>query len=330
MRDFDDSLSLGAMPPEAIASYLQEVGDDEGAAMLRRTNAAGQGSGPLSRPHLQTGVRVGFVPQSSDKEELDIIPGSRVAPDSSLLGSRIKVTLDRFYVHNFPGFGEHQILCEFAGRNQCQDASEEVRFALTVAARDGSGAAVTGIPIFVGLTVGADGVAFRGKTVNVRNSSDEWLLDALGSETFRSGLSLITTAQPVLRPFVKLAADAVSSTLKRRRNAQISAFDLGLDFSSSSTSAKLSLGSYVIVQGDADTWSWNDVKLLRDSNKLVGKINDQPLGQNYMILGITPAFSTVATAASNRARDKPAQEDSRTSLVATPRTSRRGEQKSSN
>ena len=212
------------------------------------------------------------------------------------MGTRIKVTLDRFYVHSFPGFGEHQILCEFAGRNQCQGESEEVRFALTVAARDGSGAAVTGIPIFVGLSVGPDGLAFRGKTVNVRNSSDEWLLDALGSDTFRSGLSLVATAQPVLKPFVKLAADAVSSTLKRRRNAQISAFDLGLDFSGSATSSKLRLGSYVIVQGDAGTWAWSDLKLLRDTNTLVVRSSGVPLGQNYMILGITNSFATLPTA----------------------------------
>lgn len=290
--DFDDSLSLGAMSPEAIASYLTEIGDDEGAAMLRLANSAGQGSSPMFRPHLQTGVRVGFVPNSSDAE-LDIVSGSSVTPDHALVGSRIKVTLDRFYIHSFPGFGEHQILCEFAGRNQCQDETEEVRFALTVAARDGSGAAVSGIPIFVGLSVSKDGLAFRGKTVNVRNSSDEWLLDALGSDIFRGGLSLITTAQPVLKPFVKLAAEAVASTVKRRRNAQVSAFDLGLDFSASSTSAKLRLGSYVIVQGDAGTWNWRDVKLQRDSNTVVGKSNDEPLGHNYMILGISTAFSTV-------------------------------------
>ncbi|GJH18119.1 hypothetical protein CBA19CS22_16275 [Caballeronia novacaledonica] len=43
---------------------------------------------------------------------------------------RIKISLDQFFVHAYPGKGEHTILCEFAGKHQVAGEVEELRFAL--------------------------------------------------------------------------------------------------------------------------------------------------------------------------------------------------------
>lgn len=291
MSDFDDNLSIGAQHPDAIADYLEEIGDPEGARQLRSLQVTGQGLGVPGQasPWRRTGVKVGYIGTGAGGRHLAVAAASTTEPDRGLVGRRIKLSLDEFYIESYPGFGEHQVVCEFAGKNQSHGAAEEVRFALTATARDGSGSAIRGAPIFVGLTVAADGLSFEGKTVNVRNSVDDWLLGALGSDTFRSGLTLVTAMQPVLKPFAKLAADAVGSAARRRQNRQISAFKIGLDFSETATSSKLRLGSYAIVQGDDDEWSWDAVRLDTETNKLVWHPSGQPLPRNYMVIGVSEA-----------------------------------------
>lgn len=291
MSDFEDHLSIGAQHHTAIASYLDEIGDADGAAALRSPGVAGQG---LTMPGLtsawqRTGVKVGFVRTGISERQVAVMPASTMNPDRSLIGRKIKLSLDMFYIERYPGFGVHSVVCEFAGKNQSQGASEEVRFALSTRASDRSGSAIRGAPIFVGLTVGEDGLAFDGKTVNVGNSGDDWLINALGSESFRNGLSLVETVQPVLKPFAKLAADAVNAAARRNKNRQIAAFSIGLDFSKNATSSKLCLGSYVIVQGDDTEWAWDGVTLDTETNRLVVLATNEPLARNYMVIGVSAA-----------------------------------------
>ena len=286
MPTFDDSTSLGALQPRAIAEFLNSVGDPDGTSAIL-PSGVGQGIAPWGhRPDLMTGVRIGFVPASASSDQ-QIIAGSAVTCDKTLIGNRIKVTLDLFYVERYPGAGEHTIVCEFSGRNQSQGMSEEVRFALSVTARDRNGAGISGAPVFVGLEVGPDGILLEGRTVSVRNSGDDWLIDALGSNTFKNGLALVETVQPVLKPFIKLAAEAVNSAAKRQRNKQVSGFNIGLDFSDTPTTAKIALGSYIVVQGDGHSWSWGDLSLDRESNLVIVRAAGTPLKLNYMILGIS-------------------------------------------
>ncbi|MFC7551147.1 hypothetical protein ACFQU7_00850 [Pseudoroseomonas wenyumeiae] len=295
MSDFDDNLSIGAQHPLRIADYLDEIGDHQGAQALRLLPPTGQSLGLPGAAWLRTGVKIGYVANGTTERRVAVTAASSIEPDKSLIGRQIKLSLDELYIESHPGlFGEHKIICEFAGKNQSQAESEEVRFALTAFARDQSGAAIRGAPIFVGLTVGADGLAFKGKTVNVQNPDDDWLVGALGSDTFKNGLALITTVQPVLKPFAKLAADAVTASANRHKNRQVMTFTLGLDFSQTVTSAKLRLGSYVVVQGDDAEWAWNDVTLDTESNRLVLTASGKPLARNYMVIGVSEAAAASA------------------------------------
>ena len=151
-------------------------------------------------------------------------------PDETLRGARIKITLERFWVARYPGRGRHKILCEFTGKSQIQGEAEELRYALSTEANDGASAAVVGAPIFVGASVGNNGISFEGRTINVSNSVDDGVLAALNSGAFKQGLSLLTTAQPALKPFVGLASSIVSAVASRDRNKQVYDFKLGLDF----------------------------------------------------------------------------------------------------
>lgn len=204
-----------------------------------------------------------------------------------MIGRRIKVALDGLFIQEFPGLGVHKVLLEFAGKNQAQGAQEEVRISLTAEARDGTSSAVRGAPIFVNLEVGANGVSFEGRMINVQSATDEWLIKALNTDAFKNGLSLLNSAQPVLRPFTTLAADAVAAVVEHRRNKQIFAFNLGLDFSHNASATRLRFGSYIIVQTDDVTWSWADVRLDRESNVVVTS-GGTPLAFNHSVIGISP------------------------------------------
>jgi len=282
--------NLGNKSPKAIAAYLRLIGDDEAADRIMSLNAGGQA---LSLPWRDdvwghTGIMLGYI-SPEDEDGSGVIQNAvAIQPDASLRDTRIKIALERFWVHRYPGLGAHEILCEFTGKNQIPGEAEEMRFALKTEAKDGSSAAVMGAPIFLGASVGKNGIAFEGKTINVRSKVDDELLSALESGPFKQGLSLLTFAQPALKPFVGLAGSLVGAVLKRNENKQIYWFKLGLDFNPSQTSAKLRHGSYVVVQGDQSNWSWDQVKWDAGAQQVVRKADGTAIPFNYLIFRVSP------------------------------------------
>ena len=292
MRSFDVGDSLGSRPQDQIAEYLTEIGDLDGAKHFSQGSAGGQNLAFwTAKPYSQTAMVIGFVPPDQ-AVPTEIVGISKVQGDRALVGKRIKITLDKFHVANYPGLGTHKILCEFAGKNQVPGETEELTFALRFEARDNSGPSIAGAPIFMGITVGQDGISFKGRTINVENSLDETILAALNTPAFKSGLALLNTAQPALKPLTSLAAAAVDSILKRKKNVQVHSFDLGLDFGGGATSARLRHGSYLVVQTDGGgTWDWTQFSWNTDGISLQYRDDPQrPLEFNYMVFGIT-AFS---------------------------------------
>lgn len=285
----DHNSSLGMMPAKAIIGYLREIGDDDAADALSQSGPGGQMLGLNWGNEVwgNTGMLLGFITPMEGDNPGTILNASTLAPDPALKGTRIKITLDRFYVHRFPGRGRHKILMEFTGKNQIHGDAEELRFALTTESGDKAGAPVHGTPIFLGASVGNNGISFEGNIINVESDQDETLLSALGSGPFKQGLSLLTTAQPALRPFVGLAQSVVAAVLKRSRNKPIYSFKLGLDFDTSQTAAKLRHGSFVVIQGDEASWSWHDVRWNADSQQIVNNYDNLPIELNYLIFRVS-------------------------------------------
>lgn len=290
MTTFKKRDLLGSKPKKQIADYLREIGDEDAADRMMARGGSGQGFGPMWGTDVwgYTGILIGHIDPDANGEAIDIQNAMTLVPDTSLKGTRIKITLERFWVHRYPGMGQHTILCEFRGKNQIQEETEELRFAVTTIARDGSSAAVSGTPIFLGVSVGQNGIAFEGSTVNVRSSTDDVLLNALSSGPFRDGLSLLTTAQPALKPFVGLAGSLVTSVLSRSKNKAIYSFKLGLDFERGSTSACLRFGSFIVIQGDDATWSWGDVVWNSHSQQLLRRLDGAPVEFNYLVFRVAP------------------------------------------
>jgi hypothetical protein len=282
--------SLGFKSPTKVLEYLREIGDDDAAERLQPRGGTGQAFGLSwgSEVWGHTGLLIGYIPVEPANRLAPVQNAYTLAPDPSLKGARIKITLERFWVQRYPGRGSHQILCEFTGKNQIRGEQEEMRFALTTEARDGSSAAVSGAPIFLGVTVGQNGIAFEGKTINVRSSDDEEMLTALSSGPFREGLALLTTVQPALKPFVGIAGSLVSSVLKRSKNKQIQHFKLGLDFSANQTSVALRHGSFAVIQCDDKNWNWQNIAWNVDSQQMIRRETGEPVGYNYIVLRVSP------------------------------------------
>lgn len=280
---------LGSKENSAVAKYLRDIGDDEAAGRMIARGGSGQGIGNFWGQDVwgYTGLLIGFIAPDAQGTDISIINAMALEPDNSLKDTRVKITLERFWVHCYPGRGKHTILCEFTGKNQIRGEAEELRFALTTEAKDGSSASVSGSPIFLGVSVGQNGISFEGRTINVRSDEDEVLLSALGSGPFRDGLSLLTTAQPALKPFVGLAGNLVTSVLSRSKNKPVYSFKIGLDFEKSRTSAKLQYGSFIVLQGDDSQWSWNDVVWNADAQQLVRSHDKAMLEYNYLVFRVS-------------------------------------------
>jgi len=284
---------LGAKSEEQITNYLRLIGADDEIPPRSFIGAAGQLFGRNnSRDAVwrYTNHHFGFISaEASDERYRPIVPAGTIEPDHTLKGTRIKVTLDKLRVAKYPGKGEHSILFDFFGRNQLQETTEDLHFNATYRAPDGDSAGINGYPIFVGLTVGGDGVAFRCSTVNVASKIDKGLAAIFDSDVFKQGLKLTTAAQPALAPFVTMAQGVTKSILSRSENERVQEFSLGLDFASSATSAKLREGSFVVVQGPDDAWSWNDWVYDIQSSRIVLHADASAPCYNYIIFGISRA-----------------------------------------
>ena len=282
--------SLGAQNPKVVIQYLRDIGDDEAAAKLHAKGGTGQGLSLswFDQVYGYTGVLIGYIPATATKAVSDIENAVTLSPDQTLKNTRVKITLERLYVHCYPGRGQHEIICELTGKNQAGGEREEMQFALTTQANDGASASINGAPIFLGVTVGHNGIAFEGRTINVGSKGDEDFLAALSGSSFRDGLSLLTTVQPALKPFVGLASSVVGAVLKRSKNKQIHSFNLGFDFAESQTSVALRHGSFAIVQTDDHDWDWSRLAWNADSQRIVHKDTGAAIAFNYLILKISP------------------------------------------
>jgi hypothetical protein len=292
---------IGNLPPDLAAAKLREVGEDEIAqALADAPELAPASYGVLSRFGIgrdrawqHTAHAIGYLapvdgPQTS---LLEIQQAGNIASDEALKGSRIKLTLDGLRVADYPGRGTHRVLFDFAARNQTGKGAEQLHFHTTYPVREGEQAAAQGRPIFVGLQVGADGLFLQCATLNVLNQGDEALLRFLDGDAFKGGLQLLTTAQPVLAPFVALTLGLTETIAARNRNVTVQAVDMGLDFSRIPLRPKLAEGSYIAVQIPEtlqSVWSWEDWRYDPITGHVVNTLErDLLIPYNYFVVSVS-------------------------------------------
>jgi hypothetical protein len=296
----DELKVIGRLPLVEAAAKLREMDDPETADVIERAHAEAPSAAPnfglfgeLGRPraYQHTAHTIGFLPSSPPGgSRLPIRYAGNIEADESLKNSRLRITLNRLRIADYPGRGMHRVLFDFYARNQLLDQVEEVHFNSTFRVQEGQAAAVVGYPIFNGLNVGVDGVAFRCFTVNVKNDVDEAFLDLLESDVVNGGLELATVAQPSLRPFVKIAHGLTIAIGKRNRNVPVQDIYLGLDFGGTTMGARLALGDYIAVQIPEDLvvgWDWNEWVYDPGNGQIVLKADPTRLiPYNYLVFGI--------------------------------------------
>ncbi len=246
----NDFIPLGMQSPEQIQAKLQEIQGSAQAVSFGLESAA-------SHPWLNTQHQYGYIAPFTPGAQRyhPITSASNMSADDKLKGQRVNIRLDYLRVYQYPTslfnrrHNVHTILFTFEARNQVQDGRQEpVAFNQLYTARAGQHAAVSGQPVFIGLTAGVNGLSFVCRTVNVSNSTDEEFVDIFNSDTMTAGLNLLTTAQPALGPLSTLARGLCVSLASHNKNVPVQEVKLGLDFETGATGARLAVGSYVVAQ----------------------------------------------------------------------------------
>jgi len=78
------------------------------------------------------------------RKVLPIRHAGNIKADHSLRGARVKVTLDRLRVADYPGGGTHRVLFDFYAQNQVSSNVEHVHFNVTCRVHQGEHAAIVG------------------------------------------------------------------------------------------------------------------------------------------------------------------------------------------
>jgi hypothetical protein len=296
---FDDLLVIGRMSQVDAAKKLMELGDycpnvqEQGAEEGSEAQALGSwGNWFRTKLWQHSAHSFGYIAPAPVRDQpLPILSAGAMAADTSLRNARIKITLDRLRIAEYPGGGMHHVLFDFYAQNQVAGEVEHLHFNATFRGRQGQHVALVGYPLFVGLQVGNEGVAFKCFTVNVKNEQDESLLGFFDSDVFKAGLRLATTAQPALAPLATMASGLTRGLATRHRNVPVQDFYMGLDFSNVATRARLAEGSYLAVQipeDEAPAWDWNAWRFAPGSGQVVSATDSQQtLRYNYVVFGVS-------------------------------------------
>lgn len=270
------------------------------AAPGSTTREAGRGGflsrlfGGETQAWQHTGHTFGYIAPLTDEasapDMLDIQQAGNVSGDPALRGARINVTLDRLRVADYPGDGTHEILVNFIAEHSTDMGAEKVQFDGYYSVGEGQMGGFFGYPIFRGLTVGRDGVAFSCMTINLNNQQDKKMLGFLESETFKAGLELVTTFQPAVRPLSEIAMGLTKSVLTRTENVAVQKIYMGLDFSQIPLRARLRVGSYIAVQipdTQIGSWDWREYGYARNTGQIVRRNQPgQMIPYNYFVFSI--------------------------------------------
>jgi hypothetical protein len=300
MNTFKDYPVIAQWGEDAVINKLRELGDPsllsiddslslEGSTAKGRISEWFQKRKPIwySNSHV-----FGFVGEPNPGARLiDIVDVGDHAADDRLKNSRITVTLNHLRVADYPGSGAHRILFDFYAQNNIGSVTEELHFNATYRVMEGERAGVKGYPIFVGLNVGSQGLAFRCYTVNVSNDSDEAFLRRLDSDVFKNGLKLAAVAQPAIAPLSGIAVALTKSIAERNRNVPVQDFFLGLDFKPTPGGGRLAKGSYVVIQVPEQSvvmWNWSEWVFDLSIGQIVNRYNPTELiPNNYIIFGVS-------------------------------------------
>jgi hypothetical protein len=291
---------IGKMKAKEAAERLDQFGEKEEADEVKKAlqKSAANADAELAtvlasklEPWECTSHAFGFVgnAQTASGTFLDIVDARSIDADAALKGANVVIAVDAIRTYDYPGKGLHQILFTFHAQHQAGDKIEELDFSQKYRANEGGDVGLVSVPIFRNLKVGDDGIGFKGYTVNVENNDDKKILDFLENPTFKKGMELGSTINPLVPIISEFAVGITKAFANRHKNLPVQDFDMGLDFSSVPTKAKLKEGGYAAVQVcDASAWNWSNWVYNKLTGTIVSKANQsQGVPNNYVMFSIT-------------------------------------------
>ncbi len=295
---FEDIPVIGNLPPKKLAKKLENMGDIEAAKAIRaKPKRYGLGWGSKEVPAWKhTAHAFGYIPliEPGENDQVEITHAGHFKVDEtkpSLKNQRIKISLGYLRVADYPGKGIHHVLFDFYAKNQLPKQVEHLHFNQVFRAQQGESIGVVNYPIFVGLSVGSEGIDFKCCTVNVKNDDDQKILNFLDSDVVKSGLKLAKTAQPAIAPLTELAIGITKMFARRNENVRVQDFVMGLDFTNVAFGAYLAEGSYVAVQIPQKSrarWKWDQWVYNPLNGLIVNKNdNDQLIPYNYLVFNVS-------------------------------------------
>src|SRR5688572_7348779 len=264
-------------------------GSPAGAAPPRRMR--GFNPNPFaSRVFSIREVVVGYVSPDDGADDLPIMHASALEGDQTLARTPLTVTLDRFYVQEYPGIGTHQVLCTFTvgclakfdGRTG-EPVKQDVTFGYTFPVGDQQAAAISGMPIFRDLRI-TDGLYMWVSCINTSSGGDDALLQALGADPFSRGLQLLSMATPLTGMVSMLVTGVAKHYLQASRDALTFKTLLGLQITGGTATGKLREGSYVIAQAGINQARWTDYRWRRSEGRVVSAADGNELHYNYLVI----------------------------------------------
>jgi hypothetical protein len=292
---FDDIPVIGALPREQARELLLEIGAADDAEAMIDIQHDNNRFGFFDRrvpAYRHTAHVFGYV-SGAGEDCVDVRSVSELEPDLTLRSRPLKISLGKLAAVDYPGRGNHVVLCDLSVRHSTSVEAQDLHYAVVVRAAEGQRAGVLNLPVFQGVNPGDGGLSLRGFTVNVKNEQDEELLRHLESDTMRRGLTLLKTVQPALAPLSELAYGLTRSVAKRNRNVPVQDFSLGLDFTEQAFGAPLRLGAYVVVQVPGElqyAWDWSDWAYDRRQGDLIYRPDPRRgLSYNHLVFTVAAA-----------------------------------------
>lgn len=284
--------TIGELSPEEKALKLQELNRSRGSSVPTRGDSPiptlGTANSFRKKPWNFTNHKFGYISLTGEGNSIAILDASNLNAENTLKNTPLRITLDRFRVEEYPGWGRHRILINFWSKYSQNKAYQQMHFNQAVYVGNNNLAPIRSIPVFTGLRVESEELVLGCYTVNVKNQSDEAFLNFLESPVVRGGL-LLSNLHPTLGLFSQTAVEIAKSIAGRFRNVAVQKFEIGLNFSGHPVHYKLRTGSYIAIQapGDSASWNWNDWVYNINKGEIVRRGLDQPMPYNYLVFSIS-------------------------------------------
>ncbi len=304
-----DAYQPSLLPAEPFADVpiLADLAESERAALLEERAAPAPDEPVAEPPRVMRGLNfnpfakrpysikesvVGYVAAHEAGDDVPILHASAVGGDQNLARQPLTLSLDRFYVQEYPGLGTHQVLCTFTigclakfdGRTG-EPIKQDVTHGYAFGVNDRQAAAISGMPLFRDLRI-ADGLYMWISCINTKSNGNDALLQTLAGDPFSKGLQLLAVGNPLIGMISGLVTGVARHFLDASRDALAFKPLLGLQVAGETSSGKLREGSYVIAQANADDLKWAEYCWKRSEGRVVDVDTGDELPFNYFVISV--------------------------------------------